>query len=101
MSLKKIFTMLRDKIVSFDSEVTDAPEHTFYSLEHKHDGYLDRIASENGVEYDADSSKISIDSEYGRLDTLEHVYNIVSEIYNCGDIMYDRYTRQWFFSLKK
>lgn len=69
-------------------------------VEHKQrDPYIASVANEYGVAYDSDLSRVWINSSTGRVETLENVQKILSEIHKCGPILFDRFAKHWFFGV--
>lgn len=70
-----------------------------FAVHSPRDPYISRVAEEYGVEYDPDLARVWVNSATGRVDTIENVYRLVSEIHKCEPVLFDRFTKCWFFKI--
>lgn len=99
MFLKRLFSFLHNRIADSYSY----SKHTVYnntSISKQKDPYLEKVAAENNAEYNVALGRISVSSVTGRVDYLENAYRVISDVYDCSDMMYDRFTKNWFFNVR-
>ena len=100
MFFKRLFSFLYNRIANSYSY----NKHTVYNtpsiIQKEKDPYLEKVAAENNAEYNIALGRISVSSLTGRVDFLENAYCVISDVYDCSDMRYDRFTKNWFFNIK-
>ena len=99
MFFKRLFSFLHNRIADSYSY----NKHTVYnntSIPNQKDPYLEKVAAENNAEYNVALRRISVSSLTGRVDYLENAYRVISDVYDCSDMMYDKFTKNWFFNVR-
>lgn len=100
MFFKKLFSFLQNRIADGYSHNEQPVYNTSSIIQKEKDPYLEKVAVENNAEYNVALGRISVSSLTGRVDYLENAYRVISDVYDCSDMMYDRFTKNWFFNIK-
>ena len=101
MFFKKLFSFLRNRIANgYSYNEQTVHNNTPLIIQKEKDPYLEKVAAENNAEYNVALNRIYVSSLTGRVDYLENAYRVISDVYDCSDMMYDRFTKNWFFNIK-